>query len=306
MLGVCGKQVIINKVGRRILRPLPFFIGIVRLRWRVSSHEAERKLHTISSLSADLRACGLQAGMTVLMHCSLKQVGGWICGGAEALIQALLQVLGEDGTLMMPTQTSNNTDPEFWMAPPVPSAWWQSIRDEYPAYDPAVSVTIKMGVVAETFRKLPQVRRSAHPIASFAACGKHADALLAVHTLEDMLGETSPLGRLYALNGVSFFIGTGHETNTALHLAEHRAHYVGKRLIPESSAILRDGVRVRVNYDILDYDDSDFGRLGADYEAQHHPVIYGKLGEATTRLLPVRPMVDFAQHWFSTQRGVSA
>lgn len=64
----------------------------------------------------------------------VKWFGHWTIGGAEAVILALLRVLGNDGTLMMPTHTSENTEPSYWQHPPVPENWWNTIREHKPAY----------------------------------------------------------------------------------------------------------------------------------------------------------------------------
>ena len=61
---------------------------------------------TVESLAAQLAACGLAAGQTVVVHMSMSKLG-WIAGGPVAVIQALLRVLTPDGTLMMPTITGS-------------------------------------------------------------------------------------------------------------------------------------------------------------------------------------------------------
>lgn len=39
-----------------------------------------------------------------MVHTSLKRMG-YICGGAQTVIEALMEVVGENGTIMMPTQS---------------------------------------------------------------------------------------------------------------------------------------------------------------------------------------------------------
>ena len=63
-------------------------------------------LHTQESLTDAFAACGVQSGQTLIVHSSLKKIGGSICGGPEAVVNALLAVLGDEGTLVMPTHTS--------------------------------------------------------------------------------------------------------------------------------------------------------------------------------------------------------
>ena len=99
---------------------------------------------TVATLMTDLDACGLRAGQTVLAHTRMSALG-WVVGGAQAVIQALLQVLGPTGTLMMPTQTWRNLDPSSGAHGQVPEAWWPTIRAHWPAYDPATTPSISLG-----------------------------------------------------------------------------------------------------------------------------------------------------------------
>lgn len=51
-----------------------------------------------------IREVGLEKGDAVMVHMSLKRMG-YVCGGAQTVIEALMEVVGEDGTIMMPTQS---------------------------------------------------------------------------------------------------------------------------------------------------------------------------------------------------------
>lgn len=51
-----------------------------------------------------LREVGLDKGDAVMAHTSLKRMG-YVCGGAQTVIEALMEVVGKDGTIMMPTQS---------------------------------------------------------------------------------------------------------------------------------------------------------------------------------------------------------
>jgi aminoglycoside 3-N-acetyltransferase len=207
--------------------------------------------HTIDSLADEFAACGLAAGQTVVVHSAMGKIGGYIVGGAEAVIRAMLKVLGESGTLMMPTHTTENTDPANWSNPPVPESYWPFIYAHAPAFDPAVTKTRKMGVMPELFRTWPGVLRSAHPVGSFAAYGRNAEYLTGDHQLLDEFGETSPLGRLYQLDGHVMLLGVSHQNNTSLHIAEWQASWPGKRMIQEGSAMFVKGVRQWVTYEWL-------------------------------------------------------
>src|SRR5437764_7920952 len=114
---------------------------------------------TVPSLAADFAALGVQPGMVLVVHSSLKSLG-FVNGGPVAVILALEQVLGSDGTLVMPTHTADNSEPANWKNPPVPESWWQTIRETMPAYEAALTPTFKMGIIPETFRKQTGVLRS--------------------------------------------------------------------------------------------------------------------------------------------------
>jgi aminoglycoside 3-N-acetyltransferase len=269
---------------------------------RMSEQEVIARTHepiTVMTLITHLAACGLDAGQTVLVHTRLSALG-WVVG-AQAVIQALLQVLGPTGTLMMPTQTWKNLDPFSGVHGPVPEAWWPTIRAHWPAYDPATTPSIGMGVVAELFRTWPGAQRSHHPVRSFAALGPQAERLIATHVLEDPFGETSPVGQLYALDGFILLLGTDHSRNTSLHLAEHRANYPRKWRLQESSAILVEGIRQWVTYSSPRLESNDFATLGAAYEATHQ-LTPAFVGQAPARFLRQRQLVDWAVTWIEQHR----
>ena len=255
---------------------------------------------TVDTLVQQLSTCGLQAGQTVIVHSSMSKMG-WVAGGAQAVIQALLQVLGTDGTLMMPTHTTQNTDPANWSRPPVPDTWVPIIRANTPAFDPATTPTRSMGVIPELFRTWPGTLRSDHPIGSFAAHGPNAENLTRDHQLLDMFGDSSPLGKLYELDGYVLLLGVDHGNNTSLHLAENRANWPGKYFISEATAMSVRGLRQWVTFKMLSLETDDFNLIGDSYEAQAG-IQHGKVGQATVRLIRQRPLIDFAVEWMEANR----
>jgi len=261
-----------------------------------------RPILTRTQMAAQFRDLGVEAGHCVMLHSSLKSLGCWIPGGAEAVLLALLSVLGAEGTLIMPAQSSTNTDPSMWIAPPVPESWWAVIRAEMPPYNPQTTQTSGLGILPEYFRTYPGTRRSDHPNLSFSAHGKHAAHLLHSQPLDAPFGEHSPLGRFVALDGRVLLLGVDHSRNTCLHLAEHRADWSSKHGIMQGAAVMCDGVR---RWALLDesvaYDSDDFDQIGAEYERL---IGYdsGKVGRAEARYLPAAPLVDFAARWMATHR----
>nr|WP_034680479.1 AAC(3) family N-acetyltransferase [Caldalkalibacillus mannanilyticus] len=253
-----------------------------------------KTLQTRETLANDLRKLGLVAGMTVIVHSSLSSIG-WVNGGPVAVVQALMDVITPEGTIVMPTHSGENSDPSTWGNPPVPEEWWSEIRNTMPAFDPQISPTRMMGKVVEVFRAYPGVTRSYHPTLSFAAWGKHAQIVTANHSLDFGLGEGSPLARIYELNGYVLLLGVSHENNTSFHLAENRMGQ--RRIIEEGSPILKDGQRVWEVFKNIEMDSDVFEKIGEEFE-QKYKVSYGQVGIAPSRLFNQKDCVDFAQRWF--------
>jgi aminoglycoside 3-N-acetyltransferase len=234
-----------------------------------------------------------------MLHSAMRGLG-FVVGGAQAVVLALLEVLGPEGTLVVPTHTPDNTDPAGWSRPPVPQSWWQPIRDEAPGFDPARTPSRWMGVIAETVRTWPGAVRSDHPQVSCAALGRHAALIVSSHPLDGGHDERSPLGAINRLDGKVLLLGCGHDSNTSLHLAETRQSSP-PRVITGSSVLGPDGRGRWVSWEEVVADEEDFGRLGDDFDATG-AVTIGRVGEATARLMPQRALVDFGTAWIATQR----
>ena len=109
-----------------------------------------------------------------MVHTSLGKMG-YVCGGAQAVIEALMEVVGDSGTIMMPTQSWKNLDPETGVHWEADQKDWQLIRDNWPVYDKNLTPTNTMGAVAEMFRQMPGSVRSDHPARSVCAWGRYAE-----------------------------------------------------------------------------------------------------------------------------------
>lgn len=260
----------------------------------------DRKIVIKDDIVQALREMGVAKGQTIMVHTSLSSLG-FVCGGPQVVIEALLECVGEEGTIMMPTQSWKNLDPSAGVHWEEPEEWWQMIRDYWPAYNKEITPTNTMGAVAEMFRKWPGALRSDHPARSVAAYGKYATYLTEHHDLSNIFGEGSPIGKLYELDGYVLLIGVGYDKNTSLHLADVRAEYPNKHLSVESSAMMIEGKRQWVTYETLYVDGEDFEQIGEEFE-KRGKVVKKILGNGMLRLMKQRELVDFATSWIESNR----
>lgn len=271
-------------------------------RWRKEKIVVDRSPIPITKrqLIHDLKQLGLQAGDIVSVHTSLSKIG-WVVGEQVTVIEALIDTVTEEGTIIMQAHTTGNTDPQNWNYPPVPEEWWNTIREEMPPFRPDITPSRNLGRVPELFRTMPDVHRSNHPQVSCAAWGKYARQIVQEHELIDKYGNHTPWGELYRLGGKILLVGVDHESNTALHHAESTLCSEDKPTQLTGAAIIQDGKRKWISWEEVNYNPDDFRELGAAYEKSidYKPM---KVGQAEARLLPMRDLINFAIDWMRENR----
>lgn len=255
---------------------------------------------TIESLASDLHGLGVRPGDVLMVHSSLSAIG-FVLGGPQAVCDALLLAVGPEGTVAMPSQSGDWSEPSGWSQPPVPESWWPAIREQWPAYDPYLTPLRGMGAIADAFLLRRSTLRSSHPRLSVMASGARAAQVVSGHTLDDGFGEGSPLARLYELDAKVLLLGTSHDNNTSLHLAECRGTWPGKRRAQQASAMLTERGREWVTYSETEQHTSDFGAAGSAFSATGAEAL-GPVGAAPARLMSQRALVDFAASWFTENR----
>ncbi|MEO3861494.1 AAC(3) family N-acetyltransferase [Acrocarpospora sp. B8E8] len=258
---------------------------------------------TDTHLADDLRAMGLGTGQIVLVHSSLRAIGP-LLDGARTLSQALLRVLGVEGTIVVPTFTSDNSDTSRAYrarTQGMDAAELARYSDGFPPFDKNTSSAAECGQFAEQLRIRSDAFRSDHPQTSFAAVGASARWLMADHSLDDHLGWSSPLAKLYQAHAVILLLGVGYECCSAFHLAEY-GKAVGQPLMQYRCRITVGGMPIWHQYDDVVLDDSDFGGCGTAIESKMD-LSMGHVGAAPARLFPLRQAVDFTEKWLTENRS---
>jgi aminoglycoside 3-N-acetyltransferase len=257
---------------------------------------------TTADIARDLRALGLEATGVVLLHASLS-VMGQVAGGAATVVEAVRDVLGPAGTIVVPTTTAENSDTSRAYLASVAGltpAQVKAHRDGMPPFDRAVTPAPLAGRIAEEVRTTSGAIRSAHPQSSFAAVGPRARSLMKDHQIDCHLGEKSPLGKLYAAGAWVLLLGVGYSTCTALHLAEYR--YLPSPPRRTYRCVIRyRGHRQWRSYRDVILDDSDFEAIGEVLDEDIN-VHHGYIGKAECRLMPMRLVVDTAANWMGEHR----
>lgn len=166
----------------------------------------------------DLRRLGLDKGDAVLVHSSYKSLGA-VEGGIQTLVEAILAVIGEGGTLIVPTLT------------------FRDVSETNRVFD-YINTPSCVGAVSEYVRHMDGAKRSIHPTHSCAAIGKKRDWYICGHENDRTpVGKNSPIYKLREDGGKILLLGCSTEANTSMHGVEEafRVSYV----LPHTPAVYR-------------------------------------------------------------------
>ena len=151
---------------------------------------------TRTQLVTDLRRLGLKSGMDVMVHSSLSKIGP-VEGGADTVVDALLEVVGRSGTVLMPSFNHRAAQ----------------------VYNRLTTPTTN-GAIPDAFWRRPDAVRSEHATHAVAALGPRAETYCNSHLEAGCWEPESPIGQLVHGDGWLLALGTTHWTTTAYHVAE--------------------------------------------------------------------------------------
>jgi len=266
----------------------------------------KKNLVTHQNLVKDFRNIGVIPGRILMLHASVRSVG-WIIGGPDTIIRALLDVLGPEGTLMMYVAWEEFPD-DWW-------EWTEDERDAYlrecPPFDPGRSHAYrKWSILTEYLRTWRGACRSGNPDASVAAVGKPAQWLTENHPLNYGYGPGSPLDKLVQTGGQVLLLGSPLQDITLLHYSEHIADVPGKHIFRYKVPLLVGGKK-----EIVDVEEFDTRRPIGDWEGDDYFGIIareylqsgngktGKVGAAMSYLFDAAMLHEFAVAWLERRLG---
>ena len=209
------------------------------------------------TIAAGLRSVGLDAGNIVLLHSSLASFGH-VDGGADAVVDAFLDVLGESGTLLVP-------------------------------------VFGALGIITEVVRNRPDAVCSVHPRAAAAAIGGDAEALCSDHwKAETAHGADTPYMRLYEKNGFICLLGVDQDRSTFLHSIEAMLRLPYLTSTAEFTFDSPEG-EVTKSWKFFPGPHRNF--IGIEHRLRDAGIIQTtRIGNAVVRLMPARELYDDLVH----------
>ena len=235
---------------------------------------------TRKDIAEGFRALGVPCGGALLIHTALSSFGS-VEGGADTLIDGLLDALGPEGTLIVPTLTGH-----------------ENLFPESPPHIDLRTAPAWIGKVPNVFLRRPEARRSIHPTHSCAAIGPRAQELTRGHQHSlTPCGITSPFFRNAAAGGQIALIGCGLDVCTTLHTVEELANvdWHLQKEVSYGSCIDATGRRIEVPCRLHSY-----AGPPRDYPALE-PVLLerrlmriGRVGASTVRLIDAMGLIETA------------
>ncbi len=251
---------------------------------------------TLSECVTRFYQAGITAGDTVVVHASLKRVG-WISGGANTVVDALMRVLGPDGTLIVAAQYTANLDPGLLEQPIDPNAA-QLLRASQPPFRQKATHLPTMGALTMAVQLDERSKMSDHPTCAVMALGKHAKWITADHPLTPAFGPGSPYDKARELNAKVLLIGVEYAVVSALHTVQVQTQSVP--WVIHSAMMGPLDAPHRTSYLDLAYSTEGFNALGKAFE-HAHAVTVTPLGQTVMRSFLLKDLLGFAKMWMERE-----
>ncbi len=253
----------------------------------------DKIIYTKQNIIDQLRAMNAPTDSVVLMHSSLRAIGS-VEGGAEALLDALIEYFTSDGGLFcVPTHTWHNLDKEITL----------DMSSDESCLGAFASVALRHG----------RGVRSESPTHSMVVFGDRQKALDFIADEPFIKSSTAPescYGKLYSMGGYILLVGVAQNRNTYIHAVEEILGLPNRmKSEPNVTAIKKLSGEIEMR-DILLYkadfvDDVSWRFIKYDTPFRYHGCITdGFIGNAPTQLCDARKIKETIELIFSSSGGV--
>ncbi len=243
--------------------------------------QPEKPHVTFQQLVDGFAAVGLEQGDMVIVHSSLSSFG-YVEGGADAVVDALLETVGPGGTVAVPTS---------------PVTWKGGSHYEFISKNPIVDLRVipsKLGAITEALRRRPEARPSLSACHTVHAIGAKRDWLIAgAETAVYPKGPGTPWYKNCTGGGKVLLIGVGQRSNTTIHTIEETggAPILSKEVfypmvIDLAGRLITVPTRAHLPHHPRAFEKMDPVCL------EHGIMRMGKLGNATLRLIQAKPFLE--------------
>lgn len=214
---------------------------------RTTSHEMSF-VTTKDDICDLLAGMGITKSMVVLVQANTNALG-YVVGGVQTIVNALMETVGYDGTIIMPTFSPQLADPSC-LKQGVKREQWDVVRQYAQPFDRKLTTPYESDPLIHQFLKNEGVVRSYHPLYSFAAWGKYAKVICDKHPLHFGLNQDSPLGRVVEFNGFVVMLGMDYKDCVMFRLAHYQNEKMPIRIVSAPIQINKK----RIWKDMLDID----------------------------------------------------
>ena len=244
-------------------------------------------------LIKELEKLGLKKGMIVQVHATMKDLG-YVSGGAQTIVDALMEIVTDEGTIVMPLDCVTNTEPSTWKKPKVKPNVIKELRSKMPAFDPLNSEVPQLGRIVNNFRRRKNIVYSFHPNCGYVAWGKYAKAICSYQSLNFAYSYESPAARLNELKAHVLLIGEDYDSITSIYLHEYYDDLIPLKL--NCAMIKLNGRNEYIKMIDTDHSIMDYKKIGHIME-KNNLVSIRKINECECKLLELDKAIIISRNY---------
>ena len=250
---------------------------------------------TKNDLVSMFKRMGLHKGMIVYVQSDLEKYA-YINGGAQSIIDALIEVIGYEGTLVTPAFSESLVDPACDRQYLFERDVFDEIRaTRLPYYKK--KTPSECGSLSNQLMCNEAVFRSNHPTHSILSCGKYAKLICDRHPLHFSLGKDSPIDKVVEMNGYVLLLGTKYSECDIFSYASILSMKNPIRIV--TSPVEKKGEKEFISMLEMDYDLKDV-HVVREMMLEREVVKEDYLGNAQCAFFQAKEASTLAQGYFNS------